>query len=58
MWSAGAVLRGGNWNNDTNAGVFNVNLNNDPTISNNNLGFRCALAPLACLDLKVNVIKK
>jgi len=36
--SAGAVLRGGNWNNNDNAGVFAVNLNND-------VGFRCVFRP-------------
>lgn len=37
-----AFLRGGNWNNETNAGVFALNLNNSPTNTNNNIGFRCA----------------
>jgi len=36
-----AVQRGGNWNNGANAGPFNANLNNDPTNTNNNIGFRC-----------------
>ena len=39
--SAGAVLRGGNWNNNTNSGVFTANLNNGPLNSNTNIGFRC-----------------
>nr|DAH88741.1 MAG TPA: TREPONEMA DENTICOLA VARIABLE PROTEIN 1 FUNCTION, PERIODONTAL DISEASE [Caudoviricetes sp.] len=34
---------GGNWNNGSNAGVFNVNLNNPRSISNSNVGFRSAL---------------
>lgn len=34
---------GGNWNNGGNAGVFNVNLNNPRSNSNDNLGFRSAL---------------
>ena len=34
---------GGNWNNTSNAGVFNVNLNNDLSNSNDNIGFRSAL---------------
>jgi formylglycine-generating enzyme required for sulfatase activity len=38
----GALIRGGNWNNGTNAGVFAVNGNNDPSNANNNIGFRCA----------------
>ena len=38
----GALIRGGNWNNGTNAGVFAVNANNNPLNSNNNIGFRCA----------------
>jgi formylglycine-generating enzyme required for sulfatase activity len=45
-WRTGAVLRGGNWNNGDNAGVFNANLNNGPSNSNNNVGFRC-VRPLA-----------
>jgi|GEM_PF-6352886 len=39
-----AVLRGGNWNDNTNAGVFAANLNNGPTNANNNIGFRCAFS--------------
>ncbi|MEI7425163.1 MAG: hypothetical protein WCK10_03530 [Candidatus Staskawiczbacteria bacterium] len=31
---------GGNFNNDANAGVFYLNLNNAPSNSNNNIGFR------------------
>lgn len=42
---AGAVLRGGNWNNDVNAGVFASNLNNAPTNTNTNIGFRCVFVP-------------
>ncbi len=34
------ALRGGNWNNGGNAGVFALNLNNAPSNSNNNVGFR------------------
>jgi hypothetical protein len=37
------TLRGGNWNNAGNAGVFNLNLNNDRSNVNNNIGFRLAL---------------
>ena len=36
-----AVKRGGNWNNGGNAGLFYVNLNNAPSNSNSNIGFRC-----------------
>jgi hypothetical protein len=36
------LIRGGNFNNGTNAGVFTVNANNDPSNSNNDIGFRCA----------------
>lgn len=35
-----AALRGGNFNNDANAGVFALNLNNAPSNSNYNIGFR------------------
>jgi hypothetical protein len=31
---------GGNWNNGANAGVFSVNLNNNATNTNNNIGAR------------------
>lgn len=44
-YNAGAVLRGGGWDDGTYAGVFDVHLNYDPTISVTRLGFRCALAP-------------
>ena len=37
-----AFLRGGNWNNGTNAGSFALNLNNTPGNQNNNVGARCA----------------
>jgi hypothetical protein len=33
-------ILGGNWNNGTNAGVWNLNLNNVRTNSNTNVGFR------------------
>lgn len=36
-----AVQRGGNWNNGANAGPLSVNLNNAPSNSNSNIGFRC-----------------
>jgi formylglycine-generating enzyme required for sulfatase activity len=35
-------MRGGNWNNNSNAGAFSANLNNTPGNTNNNIGFRCA----------------
>ena len=34
-------IRGGNWNNTTNAGVLSLNLNNGATNANTNIGFRC-----------------
>jgi len=36
-----AFLRGGNWNNGANAGAFTLNLNNAPSNTNTNIGFRC-----------------
>lgn len=36
------LISGGNWNNTSNAGVWNLNLNNNRTNSNNNVGFRSA----------------
>ena len=38
----GALIRGGNFNNGTNAGVFAANGNNTPSNANNNIGFRAA----------------
>ncbi|RHR70052.1 hypothetical protein DWW77_05460 [Ruminococcus sp. AF17-12] len=38
---------GGNWNNTSNAGVFNVYLNNPRTSANGNIGFRSALLSYA-----------
>ena len=43
--SKSAFLRGGNWNNGANTGLFTLNLNNSPSNSNGNIGFRCALSP-------------
>jgi formylglycine-generating enzyme required for sulfatase activity len=42
MGHTGALIRGGNFNNGTNAGPLAVNGNNEPSNSNNNIGFRCA----------------
>lgn len=36
-----ALIRGGNWDNGANAGVFALNANNGPSNWNNNIGFRC-----------------
>lgn len=47
------ALRGGNWNNGSNAGVFAVNLNNDRTNTNSNIGFRPAL----CFSKKARRVK-
>ena len=35
-----AAIRGGNWGNGANAGVFALNLNNAPSHSNPTIGFR------------------
>jgi|GEM_PF-1976128 hypothetical protein len=35
-----AAIRGGNFNNTANAGVFYLNVNNAPSNANNNIGFR------------------
>ena len=37
-------IRGGNWNNESNAGLAALNLNYERSYSNPNLGFRPALA--------------
>ena len=34
------AIAGGNWNNGANTGVWTLNLNNNRTNSNNNMGFR------------------
>jgi hypothetical protein len=39
--SGGALLRGGYWPNNTVAGVFAVNLNEDSSFTNESTGFRC-----------------
>lgn len=36
-------IRGGNWNNGSQAGVFALNLNNARSNTNTNIGFRPAL---------------
>lgn len=36
-------IAGGNWNNGSNAGVFDLNVNNRRSNSNGNIGFRSAL---------------
>jgi hypothetical protein len=36
-------IRGGNWNNGSNAGLRALNLNNERGNANNNIGFRVAL---------------
>jgi len=43
MWLARLPIRGGNWNNGVNAGVFALNLNNSRSNANTNIGFRPAL---------------
>ena len=39
------ALRGGRYNNGSGAGLFGLNLNNNRTNRNRNVGFRPALAP-------------
>lgn len=43
MWLDALPIRGGNRNNAGNAGVFALNLNNERSNSNTNIGFRPAL---------------
>ena len=38
-------ISGGNWNNAANAGVWALNLNNNRSNSNNNVGFRSDYDP-------------
>lgn len=48
------VISRGNWNNGSNAGGRNRNLNNNRTNANNNVGFACDSKPnapyAACAD--------
>ena len=44
MHTVRAALRGGNFNNGANAGVFYLNLNNAPSNANYNIGFRACNA--------------
>jgi hypothetical protein len=39
-------IAGGNWNNGADNGVFNLNLNNPRSNSNNNIGFRGSCSAL------------
>ena len=39
------LLRGGNWNNNANAGVFNFNNTNALGGTNNNNSFRLVMSP-------------
>lgn len=41
------VISRGNWNNGSNAGCRNRNLNNNRTNANNNVGFACDSMPNA-----------
>ena len=43
--SGGAALRGGRWNDGSNAGAFALNLNSSTTIANSSRGFRCVYRP-------------
>jgi len=43
MYGLIGFLRGGNWNNETNAGLLASNMNNVPGNTNNNIGFRCVV---------------
>jgi hypothetical protein len=45
---------GGNWNNGSNDGRFALNLNNAPSNTNNNIGFRCALPEVNPVELHAN----
>lgn len=40
--TAAGFIRGGNWNNGANDGAFALNLNNAPSNTNTNIGFRCS----------------
>lgn len=42
-----AAIRGGNWDNGTDAGAFALNLNNAPSNASTNIGARCCAGMLA-----------
>jgi len=44
FWYWRAAIFGGNFNNEVRAGVFALNLNNAPSNSNYNIGFRACNA--------------
>jgi len=46
-----ACLVGGNWSNSSNAGVFAMNLNNNRTNSNNNVGGRDSISKLETTEV-------
>ena len=48
-------IRGGNWNNGDNAGLFYLNLNNTRDIENNDIGFRVAL--IKCRNFNITKLK-
>ena len=51
-----APIVGGNWNNNSNAGVFNLNVNNNRTNSNDNVGGRDFIQnPETSMDDTVNI---
>ena len=52
--TGGAALRGGNWNNGTNDGAFTLNLNNAPSNTNTNIGFRCVFLGVVRLGNKTS----
>jgi len=46
-----AFIRGANWNNGANAGVWTLNLNNAPSNTNWNIGFRCSRSFYSSMEL-------
>gem|GEM_PF-6015272 len=63
MFSAGcgslrsSFLRGGNWNNETNAGLLALNLNNVPGNTNNNIGLRCVVVSTISFQEKIVTVE-
>jgi len=54
------VISGGNWSNGVLAGLWNLNLNNNRTNSNYNIGFRCdclfGLTRSQCLEYRDRIV--
>lgn len=58
LQSLRAALRGGNWNNGVQAGVFALNVNNAPSNTNNNIGLRVAKVTSGMVRIWVTTVAR